>query len=119
VDAGSLWPRNDSLGLEMLQTAAEAGNVQAKLGMAYRRFKGLGVEEDCDVAFQYDPNPGNFLIQPPFAVFGTLNAPPMSLNALPTSPDALPMSPATKKREFVNLELVQCPSISKDKVGKI
>ncbi len=49
--AGPAWPRNDTLGMEMLHTAAEAGNVEARLGMAYRLHKGLGVEQDCDRAF--------------------------------------------------------------------
>jgi len=62
---GSVWPRNDSVGMVMLRRAAEAGNVEARLGLAYRQFKGLGIEEDCDKAFKNPPPPPH--LQPPSA----------------------------------------------------
>ena len=50
--AEPLWPKNVSLGLELLNRSAQAGALQAKLALAYRHLRGDGVPEDHDRAFR-------------------------------------------------------------------
>lgn len=49
--AGSVWKQNETLGVEMLGLAAEAGSLEAHLALSNRRLVGIGIGQDCDLAF--------------------------------------------------------------------
>lgn len=55
--ASSLYPRNESYGLDLLHSSGQAGNVQARIALAYRYLQGRGVSQDCDKAFRFRPPP--------------------------------------------------------------
>lgn len=94
--SGDVWPRNDSLGVMMLETAAEGGNVNAKLALAYRQWQGMGVEKDCDRAFQYPTPPPSsnclHVLSLPFLLRSFLMIPDPSRLILPFCAACLPPS---------------------------
>lgn len=50
--AAPVWPKNESLGITLLEKSAEAGDLQATLALAYRHVQGRGMEQDLDKAFR-------------------------------------------------------------------
>lgn len=53
--AEPLWPKNVSLGVQLLNRSAQAGNLQATLALAFRHLRGEGVPEDHKTAFRQGP----------------------------------------------------------------